>query len=190
MPRRLQAKLRDFRERLFQDAVERMLATEGCASFSTDRLAKDLSVGKGTVYAHFPSQRECVEATLAAVAARAMEGLPPASGTPEQRLLALTDGLVAALAQGFYGRLPLPCCLRVSPCPYKCWATVEEPLCRLIEAGMRGGQFAGVSDPKLAARALHHLLTALRLDGRLHGERLQLLTWFRRTYLQLLGIAP
>jgi AcrR family transcriptional regulator len=165
-----------------------MLATRGCADFSTDRLAKELGVGKGTVYVHFPSQRGCVETVLATAAAHTLEALPPLAGSSERQVAALVDALVAALAKGTYGKLSLPCCLRLSPCPYSSWAAAEEPLYRLIDSGVREGRFPDLPDARAAARAFHHLLTALELHRRQPPQREHLLEWGRRAYLRLLGI--
>lgn len=192
MPRgKLQSRLWVIRERLFLDAAERILATKGCRGFSTEELARTVGVGKGTVYAHRPSQSAWVEAVLSEVGARLLPFfLRSETGSPPDRLIRAVSHVVGRIVECPAGRLGAPCCLRTSPCPYNGWAAIEEPLRRWIEEGLRTGTLTRVPDPELAARALHHLLSAAtpsRHNSR--AVRRKVLDWVLRGYLTgLLGI--
>ena len=162
MPRgKLQSKLWVIRERLFLDAAERILAAKGCRGFSTEELARTVGVGKGTVYAHHPSQSAWVEAVLSEVGARLLPFFPRSeTGSSPDLVIRAVSHLVDQIVECPAGRLGAPCCLRMSPCPYNGWAAIEEPLRRWIEEGLRTGTLTRGPDPGFAARALHHLLSA------------------------------
>ena len=192
MPRgKLQSRLWVIRDRLFLEAAERILAAKGCRGFSTEELARTVGVGKGTVYAHRPSQSAWIEAVLSEVGARLLRFFPPSeTGSPPDRLIRAVSHVVDQIVKCPAGRLAAPCCLRMSPCPYNGWAAVEEPLRRWMEEGWRTGTLTRGPDPEAAARALHHLLSAAtptRHNSR--AARRKVLNWVLRGYLTgLLGI--
>jgi AcrR family transcriptional regulator len=185
--RKFQQTLRAYRQRLLLDAAERILAGKGCHGFSTEELAQTAGVGKGTVYAHCPSQSAWVEAVLADVGSRVQPLLLAASGTgsPDQQLVNAVSFIVTQIADCPKERLAAPCCLCRSPCPYNGWAMLQDLLRRWIEEGLKTGAVVAGTEPELAARVLHHLLSAVTsTEHKSRTARRKVLDWVQRGYLR------
>ncbi len=77
------AKREDIRD-LILDAVDALLAKYGYRKMTMDDVAREVGIGKGTIYLHFPSKEELVLAHIDRIAERVVAGLRAiaASGAP------------------------------------------------------------------------------------------------------------
>ena len=158
---RLKDKIHAFREKHLLSVAERILATKGCQRFSTAELARELGIGKGTLYSHYPSQDSLLEAVLGRVAERLLVDIqvhPPANA-PERLALTIST-IVESIAGCREGRLAYPCCLKLSPCPYEACHEIRERLQGLIGESARQGDIRLDMNAALAAGCLQHLLSA------------------------------
>lgn len=82
------AKRDDIRD-LILDAVDILLAKYGYKKMTMDDVARQVGIGKGTIYLHFPSKEELVLAHVDRIADRVVARLREAAAsaeTPERRL--------------------------------------------------------------------------------------------------------
>lgn len=135
MPRTFRQSVHAMRQKALLDAAVSMIAADGRRAFSSGRLVAEAGVGKGTLYAHFPSQTACVEAALAQAGRTLIETIDGLDAEdPEERLLAAVSAVLTGLNRMRRGTLAAPCCFSRSPCPFKSWTEVENRLRTLIEA--------------------------------------------------------
>ena len=82
------AKREDIRD-LILDAVDALLTRFGYKKMSMDDVAREVGIGKGTIYLHFPGKEELVLAHIDRIAARVVAGLreiADSSESPGKRL--------------------------------------------------------------------------------------------------------
>ena len=60
---------------LILDAADRLLARYGYKKMTMDDVAKEVGIGKGTIYLHFKSKEEIVLATVDRIVARVLQQL-------------------------------------------------------------------------------------------------------------------
>jgi len=75
------AKRDDIRD-LILDAVDALLARYGYKKMTMDDVAREVGIGKGTIYLHFPSKEELVLAHIDRIAERVVAGLRAIAGSP------------------------------------------------------------------------------------------------------------
>jgi len=151
------------REKQLLSVAEEMLATGGCQDFSTEELARRVGVGKGTIYSHYTSQRELLDATFSHVAERLLLRIGAEHEGDIQDLLGRTVfQIVDEIAASSSGSLGYPCCLRSSPCPHAGCQKIGPALLVLMERGAKTGAVRQDIDASLAVGFLHHLLSAAR----------------------------
>jgi AcrR family transcriptional regulator len=74
---------------LILDAVDTLLARYGYKKMTMDDLAREVGIGKGTTYLHFPGKEEVVLAHIDRIAARLLENLGAIAagpGSPEDKI--------------------------------------------------------------------------------------------------------
>jgi len=74
---------------LILDAVDGLLAKFGYRKMTMDDVARQVGIGKGTIYLHFPGKEELVLAHIDRIADRVIKGLEEAAGSsdaPDRRL--------------------------------------------------------------------------------------------------------
>jgi TetR/AcrR family transcriptional regulator, fatty acid metabolism regulator protein len=82
------AKRSDIRD-LILDAVDVLLARLGYGKMTMQDVARQVGIGKGTIYLHFPGKEELVLAHIDRIADRVIKGLEEAAGSsdaPDRRL--------------------------------------------------------------------------------------------------------
>lgn len=82
------AKREDIRD-LILDGVDALLARFGYKKMTMEDLAREVGIGKGTIYLHFPGKEELVLAHIDRIADRLLERLREiagAPGSPEERI--------------------------------------------------------------------------------------------------------
>jgi AcrR family transcriptional regulator len=82
------AQREDIRD-LILDAVDVLLARYGYKKMTVDDVAREVGIGKGTIYLHFPGKEELVLAHIDRIAERVVAGLREIAGSsesPGQRL--------------------------------------------------------------------------------------------------------
>ena len=68
---------------LILDAVGGLLARYGYGKMTMEDVARQVGIGKGTIYLHFPGKAELVLAHIDRIAARTLAQLREAAGSPE-----------------------------------------------------------------------------------------------------------
>jgi len=147
---------------LILDAAGRLLAQYGYTKMTVDDLAREVGIGKGTVYLHFASKEEVVlsrvdrivERLLAQLRAVARSERPHAERLREMLLLRVLyrfdnarqyaksiDEMLSAIRAGLLARRE------------KHFATEAEVLADFLEDGKRAGAFS-FADSLIAAQAL------------------------------------
>ncbi len=154
------SQLRTFRNTQLLDAAETMLARKGCPRFSITKLAETIGVGKGTVYSHYASQSGLIEAVLSRVTARLLPKLAVSEAGPAEKLSATVSAVTKAIADSPEGQLGVPCCLRMSPCPYRAWGKLDHALQKLVKEGARPDLVRDKVERQGAAACFQHLLSA------------------------------
>ena len=121
--------------------------------------------------------------------ARLIRRLPEDQGSAvEERFTATVSSIVEQIATCPEGRLGFPCCLRVSPCPYRGCGDVERVLQDLIEEGIRGASFNRALHSRIGTQSLQHLLAAAAPYNYSGAERTGVATAILQLYLYgLLG---
>jgi AcrR family transcriptional regulator len=76
------AKRKDIRD-LILDAVDELLARFGYKKMTMEDVARQVGIGKGTIYLHFPSKEELVLAHIDRIAETVVRKLSEIAGTPE-----------------------------------------------------------------------------------------------------------
>jgi AcrR family transcriptional regulator len=76
------AKREDIRD-LILDAVDALLARFGYKKMTMDDVAREVGIGKGTIYLHFPGKEELVLAHIDRIAARVVAGLREIAGSSD-----------------------------------------------------------------------------------------------------------
>jgi AcrR family transcriptional regulator len=76
------AKREDIRD-LILDTVDNLLARYGYKKMTMDDVAREVGIGKGTIYLHFPSKEELVLAHVDRIAERVVMRLREIAGLPE-----------------------------------------------------------------------------------------------------------
>ena len=160
MAKSFKSQLRAFRNTQLLDMAETMLVRTGCRRFSITKLAETVGVGKGTVYSHYASQSELIEAVLSRVTARLLPKLPASAAGPAEKLSATVSAVTKEIADSPEGRLGVPCCLRMSPCPYRAWGDLQQALQKLVKDGARSDIVRDKMACQGAAECFQHLLSA------------------------------
>jgi AcrR family transcriptional regulator len=75
------AKREDIRD-LILDAVDVLLARYGFRKMTMDDVAREVGIGKGTIYLHFPGKEELVLSHIDRIAGRVLAGLKEIAGSP------------------------------------------------------------------------------------------------------------
>ncbi len=75
------AKRDDIRD-LILDAVDALLARFGYGKMTMEDVAREVGIGKGTIYLHFPGKQELVLSHIDRIAARVADGLRALAGSP------------------------------------------------------------------------------------------------------------
>jgi len=76
------ARREDIRD-LILDAVDVLLAKYGYKKMTMEDVARQVGIGKGTIYLHFPGKEELVLAHIDRIAERVVTGLREIAGSPE-----------------------------------------------------------------------------------------------------------
>ncbi|MYS89329.1 MULTISPECIES: TetR/AcrR family transcriptional regulator [Streptomyces] len=168
-------------ERLLKVAVEAF--AEHGEGASLDDIAKRAGVGSGTLYRHFPTRQDLLEAAyldrIEAMAARADElaaGLPPGEALGEW-LYELGAGLIRM--RGLKALLGPAVTDGDSAMATACGDAVNSAAARLVRAAQREGTLRGDVEPVEVLRLAHGVATASELadgEGRHMRRYLALLT--------------
>ncbi|HVP91717.1 MAG TPA: TetR/AcrR family transcriptional regulator [Terriglobales bacterium] len=67
---------------LILDAVDALLARYGYAKMTMDDVAREVGIGKGTIYLHFPGKEELVLSHIDRIAERVADGLRAIAASP------------------------------------------------------------------------------------------------------------
>ncbi|MGW4566688.1 TetR/AcrR family transcriptional regulator [Streptomyces sp. NPDC004561] len=184
--RRMRADARRNYERLLQVAAEAF--AEHGENASLDDIAKRAGVGSGTLYRHFPTRQDLLEAAyvdrIQAMAARADEfaaALPPGEALVEW----LNEVCVGTIqVRGMKALLGSAVTDGSSVAGTPCGTSVQDAARRLVEAAQRAGSLRADVEPIEVLRLAHGVASASELAS---GQGTQI-----RRYLSLLteGLRP
>jgi AcrR family transcriptional regulator len=183
-------KARKLREDVILDAAEAILSTEGCSKLSTAQVASLVGIGKATVYLHFQTQNDLIEATLSRAGKELLEVLASTKGeSPEQSLREAIDRIIKRLEDSSPDHLVGPCCFQTSPCRFQSWQKIEARLKNMVDNWRNSKPRVGSVDFDFAIRVLQHLLVAVMMHPTA-GKREQraILLRVRSGYFNLLGL--
>jgi AcrR family transcriptional regulator len=76
------AKRKDIRD-LILDAVDALLASYGYKRMTMEDVARQVGIGKGTIYLHFPGKEELILSHIERIADRLVERLREIAGSPD-----------------------------------------------------------------------------------------------------------
>jgi AcrR family transcriptional regulator len=96
------AKRKDIRD-LILDAVDVLLARYGYRKMTMDDVAREVGIGKGTIYLHFPGKEELVLSHVDRLAARVLAGLREIADSPGPAAPRLRRMLVLRVLMRFDG---------------------------------------------------------------------------------------
>jgi AcrR family transcriptional regulator len=94
------AKREDIRD-LILDAVDSLLAMYGYGKMTMDDVARQVGIGKGTIYLHFPSKEQLVLAHIDRIAEAVVRRLEETAGSPDPIDRRLRRMLVIRVLQRF-----------------------------------------------------------------------------------------
>jgi AcrR family transcriptional regulator len=182
---RFNDKVRTMRQQQLLAAAEEMLATDGCQSFSTEALARNVGVAKGTIYSHYSSQRELLDAMFSSITERLLLRVPIESDSLIEDVVSQIANRIVGSPQGAMG---YPCCLRSAPCPYNASRKISELLRALIERDAQAGTVPHELNASLAERFFQVLLSAVVNHSSGSDERRRDLLSAVRFWLRGLGL--
>ena len=143
-------------------AAEGLLAKVGCRQFSISALAREVGLGKGTVYSHYGSQSLLIRAVLDKVwerlSARFQDRKSEVAGKSFKEIISTVADEIADSPSDCLG---FPCCLRVSPCLYDGPEKLRRKLQESIDEGVKAGVFRRGINAELAGRSFEHVLSAV-----------------------------
>ena len=172
---RFKERVREWRQEAILEAVAGLLITRGCEEFTMEDVARWAGIAKGSLYLHVSARSDLVDQVLDRWAEDVpLQALPPGLSWEEQCNLVCTT-LFRGMERGGSEDVPLapaiPCCLRMSPCPYG-WAARWRIIAKAWGIAEDGPQAGPAPEGVLLGEAIQALASApfvaeLLRDGRL-----------------------
>jgi AcrR family transcriptional regulator len=158
------------RKRQLLGQARALIAAEGFAAATPERLAQTAGVSPNLVLRHFPDHESLVRAVLEGLRADAFPGPDAAPADPAGRFQSLLDGYLAAAREPTTGvRLLLRGLVELTDADRRAELNAvllecTEPLVRLLQAGQQAGVFRRL-DAQVAAWELLQAVLGYALTG-------------------------